>query len=186
MIRWFKYFVLAIAIAFCATPATASQATDPYGIERILSWKDPRVSVIVDWEKCGQVNAWYSPHRKHIVMCTELIQYKPFAIPFFFAHELGHATIEQLDLPFTGSEETAADEFAAYTLIGHGMKADVISVAQMWWEEHRDLPYYDPHPDDDDRAWALVVFVVGHDDPDDSDEYTRLVHTWSRYLARSK
>lgn len=192
-----KAAVLAIALSFCCTPAPAAPAyeIDPHVavVEQILQFKDPRVSVIIDWQACDMVNAAYSPSTRHITICLETISKRPELLPFFMAHELGHATIDQLDLPITGSEEVAADEYATYTLIRAGMFEDVEAAAHAFWERGADIPFDDPHPDDDVRGYMAHCYVRGwllyngFPKPMHSQcvsEYRRLVHTWTRFLKR--
>ncbi|NEP13596.1 MAG: hypothetical protein F6K14_26015 [Symploca sp. SIO2C1] len=91
--------------------------------------------ISVRFEECDEENAFYDPETVEISMCYELIQkYKEIfaddaesddeyvtevidAALFTFYHELGHALVDQLELPITGSEEDAVDELAAIILL---------------------------------------------------------------------
>jgi len=88
--------------------------------------------------ECGEADAFYDPRRAHVVLCYEmlLVLYEqgtaraevlgttgPDAIEaaedyvwanlrFIASHESGHALIDLLDLPVTGRQEDAVDQFA--------------------------------------------------------------------------
>ena len=84
---------------------------------------------------CGDVNAFYSPRDHSITFCYELMDYfyklykldgdndakanerMEKAMTFVFLHEVGHALIDNYDLPITGNEEDAADRCSAYICI---------------------------------------------------------------------
>ncbi len=82
--------------------------------------------VIIYAQECGAENAYYYPLEKKIVICYELIddldriQYT-YNLDMFFTqdvtyfilyHEIAHAILDIYDLPFSGNEETVADQFA--------------------------------------------------------------------------
>jgi Putative metallopeptidase len=89
----------------------------------------------VTFAECGDVNAYYSADNVEITMCYELIKYysdifatdleaqedidaEVFYAGFFtFLHELGHALVDQYQIPITGKEEDSVDSFAAILLI---------------------------------------------------------------------
>jgi len=131
----------------------------------------------VTWEiaKCGQVNAYYQPKLKHLVVCRELVEYSPWLARFAAAHEMGHAMVRQLDLPITGMEEMAADEVAALELCifsDHCM--DLARTADYFYTlDGEELPA-DPHPSDRRRGITLMRLYL---DP------APLVHTWGRLLG---
>ncbi len=84
---------------------------------------------------CGQANAFYNPQDVSITICYELMErfYKLFrgvgdsdqkaydsmfdAITFVFLHEMGHALVDQYDLPVTANEEDAADRLSSFVCI---------------------------------------------------------------------
>lgn len=84
---------------------------------------------------CGQVNAYYEPSNKRIVICYELVEYlldnvvKLFpknvdlasdayhrAIVFVFFHEVGHAYVDLSDMETTGLDEDVADQISTYLM----------------------------------------------------------------------
>lgn len=84
---------------------------------------------------CGQSNAFYNPQDVSITICYELMEhfYKIFrsvgdndqkaydsmfdAITFVFLHEMGHALVDQYNLPVTANEEDAADRLSSFVCI---------------------------------------------------------------------
>jgi hypothetical protein len=81
---------------------------------------------------CGEVNALYNSNDQSVTVCYELMEhfYKVFksagaseekaydkmfaAVQFVFLHEIGHALIDQYNLPITANEEDAADRCSSY------------------------------------------------------------------------
>lgn len=81
---------------------------------------------------CKEINAFYDADDHSVTMCYELMEhfYRTFksggasdevayqkmndAVRFVFLHEIGHALIDQYDLPVAGNEEDAADRCSAY------------------------------------------------------------------------
>lgn len=88
--------------------------------------------------ECGEADAFYDPQRAHVVLCYEMLQvlyqqgteraavlgmagleateaaedYVWANLRFIASHETGHALIDLLDLPVTGRQEDAVDQFA--------------------------------------------------------------------------
>ena len=87
--------------------------------------------VYVTMAECGASNAYYYPDYNTIAICyeyvtylenllypyyatdTELFQKVDAVVTFVMLHELGHALVDVYDLPITGNEEDAVDQFAA-------------------------------------------------------------------------
>ncbi len=149
---------------------------------------DPRVRIDVSLKECGFQNAFYHPASRTITFCTEMLVHAPGAVRFFLAHEVAHAYIVQLDLPFTGSHEAAADELAAYLMIKAGYAEDLITVAKYW--DTRDeatgsVPTWADHPANGQRAWTLGCLgaeATGRLVPLCRGDLTRIKHNWERLL----
>ncbi|MDM8558874.1 DUF4344 domain-containing metallopeptidase [Candidatus Parabeggiatoa sp. HSG14] len=85
-------------------------------------FKLPKGNVFISFEDCGTVNAFYDPQNAKIIMCYELFQtfFEFYSTPedavkaffFVFYHELGHALVDQWDLPVLGKEEDDVDGMA--------------------------------------------------------------------------
>jgi hypothetical protein len=92
---------------------------------------------------------------------------------FVLLHELGHATIGELDLPVLGREEDAADSFASLTLIHikSEFSEHVLEQAAKGWfmADRRDkkegvpVAYYDEHGLNQQRAFQIVCYMIGAD-----------------------
>jgi hypothetical protein len=149
--------------------------------------------VAVKGKQCGQDNAFYNPTDQAFEMCYEMIDasYKRFqaandpdpvksavdAEIAIFYHELGHATIDLYQLPFTGREEDVADQLSAVMLLAPGEdgKRDPEGVriatdaARMWKlsaAENGDankLPFYDVHAFDLQRWYNYECWIYGSD-----------------------
>lgn len=106
------------------------------------------VDVPVTFTDCGYPNAFWSPSDQAITFCYEMVvlyndTYQQLEGPerglfrwadqdavlsgttlFILLHELGHGLTALYDLPITGREEDAVDQFAALTLIGADEEGD--------------------------------------------------------------
>src|SRR5215472_792163 len=101
----------------------------------------------------------------------ELAEFVTGNLLFTLLHELGHAAIDQFDLPVLGKEEDAADSFASVRLMRIGAEFSdqvVADAAKSWFlldrrdrKEGEVVPYYDEHGLDQQRAYQIVCFVVG-------------------------
>ena len=92
---------------------------------------------------CGEENAFYDPETVEVYMCYELIQkyadifaeeyqgdYSDEVIlagHFTFLHELGHALVDQYQLPIIVREEDVVDSFATILLLQTGEEDSVIA-----------------------------------------------------------
>lgn len=95
---------------------------------------------------------------------------------FTIFHEIGHAAIDQFDLPVLGLEEDAADLIAAMSMIyGHQVEADIrqsellLMAAEIWIAEWRGEgkysdnrhAYWDVHSLAIQRFYHIVCLVYG-------------------------
>lgn len=138
--------------------AEAKKSDIPTDVAVILpDLADPRVDFTIVVEECGEVNSYYFPALHRITLCKELLALDHALVRFVLAHEIGHAFIMQLDIPFTGSHEAAADEFAMITEIAAGRAADLDKAAEHYLRaaEEGQVPPWDEHPTDLQRYWRL-------------------------------
>ena len=88
------------------------------------------------------------------------------------AHEMAHAVIETRDIPMLTSEEAAADELAAITLVAAGMERSLISLSALPNGVHGGgmfmqmglvpaLDISDEHPPHGYRAAHLACMIMG-------------------------
>ncbi len=144
--------------------------------------KLPR-TVDIQLVDCGTVNAFYDPNSNRIIMCYELLGYfaemfKPTATSdeelgnailgatiFAFFHEAGHGLIHQLDLPTTGREEDAVDQFATVILIAGGDEAVAMALAGASWfqlqSKSNETPFWDEHAFEAQRFYNILCWIYG-------------------------
>jgi len=142
--------------------------------------------VYLNFEKCGEPNAFYNPEVKEITMCYEFLDdfeqaFKKVsknraeiddmadgAMVVLFFHELGHCLIDVWDLPATGREEDAVDQLAMYILLdgtpeGEGM---VLSAATYFAiisgdGDANELAFWDEHSLDQQRFYDMLCLTYG-------------------------
>lgn len=170
----------------------------------------------------GTPNAFYHPDAHAIIISYELIEYyihmfeaispdnvadnTAGAVVFALFHELGHCLIAELDLPATGREEDAVDDFATLLLIDNketGEKS--IIAASLWFAAKAEskaaaIPFWDEHSLDQQRFYGILALMYGSN-PDRyqklcegvgmsaqrlalaREEFTRKQRSWTRLLA---
>lgn len=122
----------------------------------------------VGFESCGQVNAFFNPQRRAIVICSEFVEMmaktahndKDFMMKLprdqfgkvidgliwgIFFHELAHAIIHTNKVPVTGREEDVADQFAVWYAVNFvDLNQNPIVMPTIWfWSRlarERDIP----------------------------------------------
>lgn len=133
----------------------------------------------IRFKDCDEPNAWYFPDEVAISMCYELIskmaeleadadeenRYLDATLVTLY-HELGHALAHQLELPITGKEEDAVDEFAVLALLNfndeEGVQAGVYQF-KAYADEYKDEAplYWDSHSLDAQRMYDMVCIAYG-------------------------
>lgn len=142
--------------------------------------------VFLNFDQCGEPNAFYDPNTKEITVCYEFYEdieeafktaYKDpakiadmteGAMVVFLFHELGHCLIDVWDLPATGREEDAVDQLAMFILLdgtpeGEGM---VLAAAEYFNLTSRDrdpeeLEFWDEHSLDQQRFYDMLCLTYG-------------------------
>jgi hypothetical protein len=146
-------------------------------------------------KECGVENAFYDPKTRQIVMCYELLdvvsevawddadkkdvkKYQETLVATwtsFVFHELGHALIHLYDLPVTGREEDAADDFSTVLMIKREKAGKAILAAKYWAnadpETYSKLAYAGDHSLDAQRFYRIICLVYGSS----ADTYRKLV-----------
>ena len=137
------------------------------------------------FKECGVANAFYGDGQ--IVMCYEFfdlfveiflgltedpqsVQQGVFSTGgFFFLHEIGHALVDQLEIPITGREEDSVDTLAALMMILGGSEVAVWQAVQHFnvmgvaAENEGFRPYWDEHSLDLQRQYDLACLIYGSD-----------------------
>lgn len=165
-------------------PFEATKATDYEALKRqsmaaelILSMTLEGMHVTYNWAECGEVNAYYIPAIAHITLCQELLDQGLGLTRFVVAHEMGHAIINQLDIPYTGLEEMAADEIGAVVLHLIDHQEDVVEAARYFKQKGRPEYADDPHPSDARRFVTLSLLAA------DTPYFQRALRSWAVLLA---
>ena len=178
--------------------AVAAWLQDTRLLEDNAEWLSSTYKLPYDVEiagaECGEENAFYSPDDKWITMCYEFVDrilgtgYELYAgdpdtaedfaynvLDGIVLHEVGHALVDVYDLPVTGLEEDAVDQFSAliqsrtydgyydpYYEAGQIMMLDVAD----WWDyaSQEEAPYYwDVHSLSIQRFYNIACYAYGAD-----------------------
>ena len=148
----------------------------------------PRI-LDIQMAECGTVNAFYDPANHRIIMCYEMVahtfktfskvnqnqeqvaQAGVYASIFIFFHEFGHAMRDILDLPVTGREEDAVDQFSTMLLIDADAHDAVLMGAHFFGLESaryantqaEKLPFWDEHSLEQQRFYNILCLLYGSD-----------------------
>jgi hypothetical protein len=143
--------------------------------------------VYLNFDTCGQPNAFYNPTTKEITMCFEF--YNEFERAFkkggtntekevadmsfdvmglFFFHELGHCLVDVWDLPATGREEDAVDQLAIVILLDGTPEGEnmVVNAARWFYivsneQGTKNLAFWGEHSLDQQRFYNLMCLTYG-------------------------
>lgn len=185
------------------------------------------VDLPIRFTELGEENAYFDPNTNEITVGYELIDtysqifeidkkdpnaYQQELVDagyFTVCHEIGHALVALLDLPITGSEEDAVDEFATLALLkmdDEQAESALISGIEQFsvdaaaYEDIEELSFSDEHSMDKQRFYDVLSLVYGSDPEYHSDllsedylpeemaedsqvEYERKSAVWDRLLA---
>ena len=158
-------------------------------IESATNWLNgtfalPR-DVDVYLQECEVANAFYFPSESAIVMCYELLGSGVQAFVnagyaendassgalqmwyWVFFHEVGHALVDLFDLPITGLEEDAVDQFSTLVTISAGVP-EVSEWAAAYWAAVDDGATTRPELADEhslgwQRLYNILCWVYGSD-----------------------
>ncbi len=146
------------------------------------------VDIGLRFAECGENNAYYIPDDREIQICIEMFEGErevfaayyeteeeieaAVAGSFLFTvfHEVGHALIDVLDIPFTGREEDTADSLAAWWLIdGDEGEESAIAGALSFYTDPaeqtalEESDFADEHSISQQRYYTLTCLVYGSD-----------------------
>lgn len=142
--------------------------------------------VFLNFDKCGEPNAFYDPEAKEITMCYEFLEefdriFRTIsedeevisdmtfgAMTVFFFHELGHCLIDVWDLPATGREEDAVDQLAMVVLLDGTREGEnmVLSAATFFdlvsrEQDNNLLAFWGVHSLDQQRFFDMLCLTYG-------------------------
>lgn len=143
----------------------------------------------VSFEECGEQNAFYDMESRSITMCYELFTQlgEMFADPgmtdeevgesilgaafFIFLHEFGHGLVDLFELPITGKEEDAVDDFATLVLINAGEDDAAASAIYHFGSladeyesgDSGELAFWDEHSLNAQRVYSITCLLYGSD-----------------------
>jgi hypothetical protein len=179
----------------------------------------------VVFQSCGDPDSYYDEDSHEIIICYELIDAYHYlfsrtlkgrtaqneavkgATVSMFLHEVAHALIDGWDLPITGREEDAADQFSTLLLINDMPEGDEMALdgARSFkllagLEKGQEKDYSDPHSLDEQRFFETICLVYGHRPDhyeylirngtlpwerafDCEEDYARLNKSWKTLLA---
>lgn len=178
---------LPIAAVIAAAAVVVEPAVDEYDEAARLVFASEAADLPVGaaWTFCGDENAYYSHQLGAVVLCEELRDLSPGVVRFVVGHELAHARFDLLNVPYTGSEESAADELAAVLAISEGRSADVLEAA-VWVAGTPDGGPDGTHPHSLFRARYLACLAVGVEPtapPVCKRALLRATEAWARVLS---
>jgi hypothetical protein len=140
--------------------------------------------------QCGMENAFFIPDQSQVFMCYELVNaiYGEFYTlgtltddqvsiatfntwVFILYHEIGHSLVHVLDMPITGLQEDAVDQFSSIILIEGGASYMVVDAAYFWLISDSGSSaeaLADEHGLNMQRFYNMLCYVYGSD-PSNSD-----------------
>ncbi|HOU91095.1 MAG TPA: DUF4344 domain-containing metallopeptidase [Polyangiaceae bacterium] len=139
--------------------------------------------VPVVFTTCGEENAYYDPSGPRVEICEELlVAFETMAFDlemdedtasdfvvgstyFVLFHELGHALVDQLEIPVLGGEEVAVDQFSTLIMISGGVaEMAVLGTVYFAASDGGGVPaYWDVHPMGEQRFYNTTCLVFGSD-----------------------
>jgi len=130
----------------------------------------PKGDILISFEDCGMINAFYDPDSVKIIMCYDLlIEFVQLygadntnsskAFLFVFFHELGHALMDQWDWVILGNQESAVDAFATIAMVDLDMAEAAILAGTFFLGI--DSPWTDEHEMGEQRLGNLACWATG-------------------------
>jgi hypothetical protein len=176
--------------SFRGTAAKRNALVSQRAVYGIVGELKKRIALPFDiqvvFEECGGPDSYYDEDTHEITICYEVIDayYYLFsrthkartarneaakgAIVSMFLHEVAHALIDGWDLPITGREEDAADQFSTLLLInsipdGEQMAMNSARSFKLLADLEKGLKkiYSDPHALDEQRFYSTICLVYG-------------------------
>ena len=158
--------------------------------------------ILVNVTPCGEANAFFAPadagldatHPSQITLCVEFMEHMLTLFSdeedkladaveqmlnvtvWTFFHELGHALVDNFQLPITGKEEDAVDRLATLMALslGHAGGDIAMAGAEAFALEHdqegeEGAPLWGEHALDGQRMFDILCIIYGSDPQEFSD-----------------
>ncbi len=140
--------------------------------------------VYLNFDECGEPNAFYNPQTKEITMCYEFLAdfeeafktvtnnqdeidgMSESAMVVFLFHELGHCLIDVWDLPTTGREEDTVDQLAIFLILdgtpeGEQMVLSAATYFAITSEQNEELAFWGEHSLNQQRFYDMLCLTYG-------------------------
>lgn len=140
--------------------------------------------VYLNFDECGEPNAFYNPQVKEITICYEFLAdfeeaFKTVtnnqdeidgmsegAMVVFLFHELGHCLIDVWDLPTTGREEDTVDQLAMFLILdgtpeGEQMVLSAATYFAITSEGNEELAFWGEHSLNQQRFYDMLCLTYG-------------------------
>lgn len=140
--------------------------------------------VYLNFDECGEPNAFYNPQTKEITVCYEFLAgfeeaFKTItnnqdeingmsesAMVVFLFHELGHCLIDVWDLPTTGREEDTVDQLAIFLILdgtpeGEQMVLTAATYFAITSEQNEELTFWGEHSLNQQRFYDMLCLTYG-------------------------
>jgi hypothetical protein len=155
-------------------------------LQHFLAFLELPRKLQIKFTECGETNSWYDPHSEGVLLCYEIVDWiervaptqpqvggltREDAIvgPFVqvILHELGHAMFDFLQVPITGREEDAADQFSAYMmlLVGKETASRTLPGSGYFWSAtdtaYSRTEFSDVHGEPMQRSYNLLCMAYG-------------------------
>lgn len=146
----------------------------------------PQLEGTTIWMKCGEMNAYYDPVTRTVILCEELRTLPIGVQRMIYAHELAHAVIDQLEIPYTGLSELAADELSAWMFIHRGWGADVLEIGNFFRKMGGLEDPFDLHPSNLRRAVTFLCLETqsrGYGFPGCPTSWPHVDQAWRKLLG---
>lgn len=185
------------------------------------------VDISIAFSQCGQANAFFDPETTSITLCLEMFTEPRDKFAAFYEtdeeidaairgsviattyHEVGHAMVSVMEIPITGKEEDAVDQFAVWWLAGNEEgDLNIVDAALDYYVdpdgEDTQGPgedeFADEHSLGQQRYYNFLCWVYGSDTTAHADlleeawltsaradrcegEYTQLASSWDTLMA---
>src|SRR4051812_44409077 len=185
---------------FRSGDAARRAGDDSQALQKIVADLNERIALPYDigvsFKDCEEPDAFYDNEAHQVTLCYQLIDeyYDLFsrkvkdrsalddvvhgAVASTLFHEFGHALVDAWQLPITGREEDAVDQFSTLVLVNETEDGERMALhGALAFKHYADLGkgheqiLWDEHSLDEQRFYDTICLIYGHD----PEKYTYLV-----------